>query len=129
MKPTNKGFSLMELVVVVTIIAILMTLAYPSYINFIRKAHRSDAALELLDWANRQQIWRADHTTYNANINPGNTEHYTFAISNMTATTYTLTATPQWAQANDKEDGVACSSLTLDEDGTQGPSGKLVCWE
>ena len=126
MKKQENGFSLVELMIVITVVAILVTLSYPSYISFIRKAERTDAQVELLDWANRQQVWRADHITYNADINPTNTDNYVYTIVS-TATSFTLTATAQGGQASDTEDGINCASLTLNQAGTQGAN--LVCWE
>jgi type IV pilus assembly protein PilE len=123
----KNGFSLIELMIVTALIAILVTLSYPSYVNFVRKADRTDAMTTLLDWANRQQVWRADHPAYNTGINPDNTEHYSYSIT-ASATSFTLTATALNAQANDKEDGVSCGTLTLDQAGQKGPSGHLECW-
>jgi len=128
MKRKQHGFSLIELMIVTAIVAILLTLSYPSYINFIRKGHRSDAQTTLLDWANREEIWRADHTSYNTGINPDNTEYYTYTIT-VTASTYTMTATAQGSQAEDTETGIACNVMTLDQTGAPGPSGHQVCWK
>lgn len=124
----NHGFSLIELMIVTAIIAILLTLSYPSYISFIRKGHRADAQTTLLDWANREEIWRADHTSYNTAINPDDTEYYTYSIT-ADASTYTMTATAQGGQAADTENGVACNVMTLDQTGAQGPAGHVACWK
>ncbi|MBT8069623.1 MAG: prepilin-type N-terminal cleavage/methylation domain-containing protein [Xanthomonadales bacterium] len=123
----KNGFSLIELMIVTTLIAILATLSYPSYVSFIRKADRTEAMTTLLDWANRQQIWRADHPAYSTGINPDNTELYSYSMT-TTATSFTLTATALNEQAYDKEDGVSCGTLTLDQSGQKGPSGHLECW-
>jgi type IV pilus assembly protein PilE len=123
----KNGFSLIELMIVTALIAILVTLSYPSYISFVRKADRTEAITTLLDWANRQQVWRADHPSYNTGINPANTENYSYSIT-ATATSFTLTATALNVQTEDKEDGVACSTLTLDHAGNKGPGGHLECW-
>jgi type IV pilus assembly protein PilE len=128
MKSWSHGFSLIELMIVTAIVAILLTLSYPSYISFIRKGHRADAQTTLLDWANREEIWRADHTSYNTAINPDDTEYYTFTIT-AGASTYTMTATAQGGQAADTENGVACSVMTLDQTGAQGPAGHVACWK
>ncbi|MCK4747059.1 MAG: type IV pilin protein, partial [Bacteroidales bacterium] len=55
--------------------------------------------------------------------------NYTYTITNLTPTSFTLTATAVGGQVNDKEDGVSCLTLTLQQDGQQGPSGHLECWE
>lgn len=123
----KNGFTLIELMVVVVIITILAMLAYPSYVGFIRKADRADAKTELLDWANRQHVWRADHPDYNSAINPADTEDYEFTMVS-TATSFTLTATAIGNQVDDAEEGISCSSLTLRQDGIPGPTGLEKCW-
>jgi len=127
MKNIKKGFSLIELMIVISVVAILVTLSYPSYVNFIRKADRAEAQVELLDWTNRQQVWRADHPSYNTGINPTDTEFYEYTIV-ATDTSFTLTATALNGQTADKEDGVSCSTLTLNHAGMQGPAGHEECW-
>ena len=127
MKHSEKGFSLIELMIVVTIVAVLVSLSYPSYVNFIRKADRSEAQVTMLDWANRQEIWRADNPSYNTAINPDDTENYAFTMVS-TASSFTLTATALGGQAGDKEDGVTCGLLTLRQDGATGPVGHQDCW-
>ncbi len=124
----SHGFSLIELMIVAAIVAILLTLSYPSYISFIRKGHRADAQTTLLDWANREEIWRADHTSYNTAINPDDTEYYSYTIT-ADASSYTMTATAQGGQAADTENGVACNVMTLDQTGAQGPAGHVACWK
>ena len=58
------GFTLIELMVVVAIIAILTMIAYPSYRQHIVRAHRSAAQSLMLDLANREQQWFAANRTY-----------------------------------------------------------------
>jgi len=127
MKRIKNGFSLIELMIVIAVVTTLVTLSYPSYASFIRKANRAQAQAALLDWANRQEIWRADHPSYNPDINPGNTEFYTYSMVS-TATSYTLTATAIGNQANDVEKGVSCVTMTLLQDGSTGPAGHQHRW-
>ncbi len=127
MKHIKKGFSLIELMIVIALVAILVTLSYPSYASFVRKADRAVARVTLLDWVNRQEIWRADNINYNTDINPANDENYTYSMVS-TATSFTLTATAIGGQVADQDDGVSCATLTLDQAGAQGPSGHLACW-
>ena len=123
----KSGFSLVELMIAVTIVAILLTLSYPSYLRFILRADRSDAQMVLQDWAGRQEIWRADHPTYNSGINPTNTENYIYSMVS-TANSFTLTATAIGRQVADEQEGVSCVSMTLQQDGTPGPDGHQHCW-
>jgi type IV pilus assembly protein PilE len=127
MNRTKKGFSLIELMIVITVVALLTTLSYPSYASFIRKAQRAKAQATLIDWANRQEVWRADNPAYNTSIKPSDTDRYVYTIT-ADATTFTLTATAIGYQATDKEDGVSCASMTLIQDGSTGPSGHQRCW-
>ena len=127
MKQAQKGFTLIELVIVVAVLVILVSLSYPSFAGFVRKTHRADAQVTLLEWANRQEIWRADHPDYSSDLAPGNTEHYTFSMVS-TPTSFTLTATAIGVQANDKEAGVDCPALTINQAGVPGPAGHEKCW-
>lgn len=126
-KAKLRGFSLVELMIVVAIVAILVALALPSYSRYVRKANRGEAQQLLLNWANNQEIWRANDTDYasTADIPLPNHANYIFEIDNMTATTYTLIADPQNDQANDEERGVACDPLTLDQSNAKTPP---ECW-
>lgn len=126
-KKTEIGFSLIELMIVIAVVTVLMSLAYPSYVNFIRKADRAKAQTTMLDWANRQEMWRADHPDYNNSINPDDTELYTYTMTS-TATSFALTATAIGRQAADEEDGVTCVTMNLLHDGTTGPAGHQQCW-
>ena len=127
MNIVEKGFTLVELMIVVAIVAILATLSYPSYVQFVRKADRSQAQADLQDWANRQEVWRADNMGYKTDITPPDTELYAYTMVS-TATTFRLTATALGRQASDKEDGVSCAIMTLSQNGSPGPDGHQLCW-
>ena len=59
-----KGFTVIELMIVLVIVAILVALAYPSYIQYVRKSKRGEAQQLLLNWSINQEIWRSNNTTY-----------------------------------------------------------------
>ena len=126
------GFTLIELMVVVAIIGILMAIAYPSYQEYVLRGNRSEGQAFLNDAAARQERYYAQNNTYAdtavklgyANNNSSNTK-YTLAISNVSATTYTLTATP--ARTDSK-----CGNLSLNQAGTKGETGSGTladCWK
>ncbi len=56
-----KGFTIIELMIVLIIVAILVALAYPSYIQYVRKAKRGEAQQLLLNWSINQEIWRSNN--------------------------------------------------------------------
>jgi type IV pilus assembly protein PilE len=135
-KASKKGFTLVELMIVIAIVAILVALALPSYARYIRKANRGEAQQLLMNWANNQEIWRANDTNY-ATIGelPVPThDRYDFSLADQAATTYTLIATAKNDQLKDTERGKSCTPLTLDQSNTKGPqytvSATLTtfCW-
>jgi len=58
------GFSLIELMIVLIIVAVLMLVALPAYQSFVVKANRAEAKAYLLDMAQRQQLFFNDSRTY-----------------------------------------------------------------
>ncbi|MDT8319696.1 MAG: type IV pilin protein [Xanthomonadales bacterium] len=123
------GFTVIELMIVVMIVAILVALAYPSYVNYVRKAKRGEAQQLLLNWSINQEIFRSNNPQYatTAQLPAPTHDLYTFTIPTRTATTYTLQANASGDQANDKaRNGDSCSSLTLNQNGVKLPAG---CWD
>lgn len=130
-KSTHSGFSLIELIIVMAIIGILATIAYPSYQTYLIRVRRLDGIGALLNLAALMEQYYTEHNTY-AGVTP--TEiggsclsvegHYTLSISS-TPTSFMLSATPIKGdlQTHDK----ACSPLTLTHLGVKGPSVS-VCW-
>ena len=62
--PINRGFTLIELMVTVAIVAILLAVALPSFQNQLRKGHRSAAQSEMMDIANRQEQFLLANRAY-----------------------------------------------------------------
>lgn len=125
----RQGFSLIELMVVLLIISILACFTYPSYKNYITRAHRIDGQTALFDLANRmEQYYELKNTYEKASIATGRPNdvlknnlspegRYTLAITEATDTTFSLQATPNTNQAiND----IHCQSLTLNSSGIKG---------
>lgn len=127
------GFTIIELMIVVGIVAILLALAYPSYAQYVRKAKRGDAQQLLLNWSINQEIFRSNNTTY-AGVGAlpapidadGNYAYDT--VGDPDATSYTLEADGSGSdQANDTaRNGDPCDTLTLNQNGVKTPA---VCWE
>ena len=124
---SKNGFTLVELMIVIGIVAILVALAMPSYSKYIRKANRGEAQQLLMNWANNQEIWRASNTSYDDGtaIPVPLHDKYTFTVADDSPIAFTLTADPTGDQANDKEKGVDCDPLTLDQSNAKTPP---ECW-
>lgn len=113
----SKGMTLIELMVVVTIIAILASIAYPSYREYVIRANRTEAKTELL---NLSQAMEKCYTRYNAydaapclpgyNL-PRNMEHYMISAPTLNATVFVIQASPRAAQV---ADNAKCGALRLD---------------
>jgi type IV pilus assembly protein PilE len=58
------GFTVIELMIVLVIVAILLAIAYPSYVNYTRKAKRGEAQQLLMNWSINQEIWRSNNPIY-----------------------------------------------------------------
>lgn len=125
-----KGFTLIELVIVIAIVAILVALAYPSWAESIRKARRADGIQSLQNLRTSQSQWRANHVSYATTLSDvsGSTSvegHYTIAfVGSPNATTFVATATPTGAQASD-----SCGTYAINQDGPllSGYAGAR-CW-
>jgi type IV pilus assembly protein PilE len=126
------GFSLIELLVAIVIISILASIAYPSYLSYVREGRRSEALTNLMNMQLQQEKWRANHNTYATLAElgtPASSDHYAFSVTlndATKATQYSLEATAQGDQANDKEGATTCSPLTLNQSNTKTPN---ACWQ
>lgn len=149
MKQKNaSGITLIELMVVVAIIGILAAIAYPAYLDYVVKTKRSVGTSTLMQVAARQEQFYLDNRQYaddltdlgypanpffvdeNSNAHAANQTGvvYQISVNRPTATTYTLTATPQNAHATQD---TKCGALTLDNRGTKGEGGTgsvSDCW-
>jgi type IV pilus assembly protein PilE len=123
------GFTLIELMIVVAIVAILAAIGYPSYQDQVRKTRRADSQSVLMEAANAIERYYTSNGSYTGaaagtnypNKSPidGTTTHYTIAAAITGAgTSYTLTATGSGAQASDK-----CGNLTLSSTGARNIAG------
>jgi type IV pilus assembly protein PilE len=122
----TRGFTLIELMVAVAIVAILATIALPSYRNYMVRSSRAAAQAELMDLASLQEKIFLNSNAYTGNVTAGYTGnatgglgktsgttkdgYYTITASVGTgSTTYTLTAAPI---AGGRQDGDGSLSIT-----------------
>lgn len=103
-----RGFTLIELMVTIAIVAILAAIALPTFTEQVHKSRRSEALQGLTELQLRQERWRSNHATYSDGTGAfgsmPSSNNYTFAVTNgsNTATAYTVTATPTGAQSGDR---------------------------
>jgi len=112
----KNGFTLIELMIVVAVVGILAAIAFPSYVEYVDRARRSDAQGALLGLANAMERHHTANNSYLGAGNPntgapsifpdevpndGNDKYYDLTITAANATSYTVRATPKNAQAGD----------------------------
>ena len=112
----TRGFTLIELMIVVAVVAILAAVAIPSYQNQVQKSRRADAHSALMNAAQAMERCFTRTNTYNGCVIPGASQDgfYGLALAGVTATTYTIRAVPQGAQSGDP-----CGTFTLDHLGVR----------
>ena len=133
----GKGFTLIELMIVVAIVAILAAIAYPSYVTHVTKTRRAAGAACLLEAAQFMERYYTTHLTYDgAAVDFPNTQcmndladHYDIELNGAPGpTSYTVQAVPKNAQ---QQRDTKCGTLTLNQAGTKevdGSGSVAECW-
>ncbi|MFO7550778.1 MAG: type IV pilin protein [Haliea sp.] len=140
--PHPKGFTLIELMIVVVVVAVLAAIAIPGYQQFTLKSKRGDAMNSLLQAQILQERWRADHTAYAAladiwtRTGAGGTlvsldGYYRLSdapevlAGGPTGAAYAMKAEPVGGQARDK-----CGTFVITQNGpvTSSPWADSNCW-
>lgn len=142
MMKRQTGFTLIELIVAMVIVAILLAIAVPGYTDSVRRSRRTDATKELARYQAAQERYMTNCNSYATAMNNNQstctglggplatptTENGYYRISMVaTATTFTLTATPLGDQVKD----TGCATLTLNQQGVKGSTGSAPtakCW-
>lgn len=128
MKKFKSGFTLIELMIAVVIIAILGGIAYPSYTKQIQKSRRSDAhgtlssyAMKFEEFYSNNYTYTGADTYYGLNATPNSPNSFYRMSATASGDTYTITATAIGSQARD----TSCAAITLDHVGNKLPA---ACW-
>lgn len=129
------GFTLLELMVVVAIVAILATIALASYRDQVVKSRRAAGAACLQERALFMERYYTTNLSYVGAPNPAacDTEvspHYALSfVAAPTAKAFAIQAVPQGAQATSD---TKCGTLTVNAQGVRGESGTATsatdCW-
>jgi type IV pilus assembly protein PilE len=127
-KTAQRGFTLIELMIVAAIIAVLAAVAYPSYTRYIVKSNRATAQAQMLEIANRQVQYLAMNKVYatKAQIEAAgytlpsqltNIYSWDVALGATAVPAYTVTFTATGPQVSD-------GNLTYNNEGQKGPISK-----
>jgi type IV pilus assembly protein PilE len=133
-----EGFTLIELMIAVVVVAILGTLAMASYTNQIQKSRRTDARSAVMDLAGREEKLFSTVNAYSATatdlgyagafpMNVGSNYYSINVVIGNPPVTYTITATAINAQVGDTR----CTTLSIDNFGSQTSTGTdtvAACW-
>ncbi|WP_269784347.1 MULTISPECIES: type IV pilin protein [Delftia] len=135
MMKRSAGFTLIELMIVVAVVGILSAIAMPSYNEYIRRGHRAEARAGLLQaaqWLERAATSNGTYpltASFPASLKTVPSNRYDISLNSTDGSTFTVTATPKGAQANDK-----CGNYTLTQSGLRGANGATTgtivsdCW-
>lgn len=140
----SRGFTLLELMIVVVVISLLAAIAYPVYINYVTKSHRVAAEGCLSEYANYMERYYATNLSYvrdsdgTTNSLPsldcassqqtGSYYNYQLPSSTLSSASYTVLAIPHGVQASRDS---SCGTLKLDQSNTRyvtGSDGVSKCW-
>jgi type IV pilus assembly protein PilE len=142
-----RGFTLIEIMIVVAIVGVLMAIALPSYTSYVARANRADAKGQMLQVSQYMHKFYAANDRFDQNraaatnvdgdlVPPGmmrspsnGTQLYGLTVR-ATAVAFTVTAVPL---TGTKMAGDACGSLTLTSTGVRGVDGATLsrdqCWK
>ena len=147
MNKRQRGVTLMELMTVMVVVAILVSIAVPSYRRYLLRTQRTDAKTALLQAQTAEEKFLLQNNTYTANVTAaspnglglsGTSEkgfyNIAAALTNVNGVPgYTFTATP--VAGGGQQDDTLCVQFTLNEQGARtatdsgGADNTATCWK
>lgn len=147
----SRGFTLIELMIVVVVVALLAAVALPSFMSQVRASRRSEAVAALAQIQQAQERWRSSCPCYASSLTVANTgcpatdcantsglglslnsTRYSFSMTTLPASgtpnSYTITATGVGSQASDRATGTSCTTLTVAVTNGQPVNSPAACW-
>ncbi|HIV73168.1 MAG TPA: prepilin-type N-terminal cleavage/methylation domain-containing protein [Candidatus Aquabacterium excrementipullorum] len=128
-----RGFTLIEVMIVVVIIGILASIAMPAYTDYLRRGRISEATSTLAGNRVKMEQWFQDARTYADNgachvADSTSGKYFDFTCTGATASAYKLTATGKGAMANFIYTVDQADARTTKIDGVSGWTGSTTCW-
>jgi len=131
------GVTLLELMVAVAIVGVLASVAYPSYLEQVRKGRRAEAQAVLMEAAQFLERYYTENMRYDRNLagtavalpsalakapKEGASKFYDLSLQSVSSTAYTLRAVPAGTHTGD-----ACGTMTVTHTGVKG-AARTDCW-
>lgn len=140
---SQRGVTLMELMIVVVVVGILAAVAVPSYRSYLIRAQRTEAKSSLLQLQTAQEKFYLQNNVYTSNLTaaspaglglPAVTEtgKYNLSVAGLGAGAQTYTATAAPRAGGGQTDDTKCANFTLTDRSVRGNSGSATvqeCWK
>jgi type IV pilus assembly protein PilE len=122
---SQSGFTLIEVMIVVAIVALLTAIALPAYTEYVRRSERANVQSKLSEAAQWLERSYTTNNRYPTSIAGYDTSKYAVSLSAATDTSFTLQAAPSGTYKDED-----CGTLTLTNVGLKGSTtGDAKCWK